>query len=205
MRYAAVLSREAAPNSNSWQAPHCEQEQAHLREEGGALGTASFSRSHPSASYSTCLDNLVDVMYGRHAQQAQPLPSGSKGSFGSVSWSPAQSLSLCTDSGVSGDYYSRTPCSNAKRMHGGQRHGVTGGYRQVCAADDCIASRLQPPGSAGWQALSGSPAPSRCAKTAEMSPLGVCMLQSACIPDGQQTVLVTTSHCASIPKILTYW
>lgn len=168
-------------------------------------------RGRPSASYSTCLDNLVDVMYGRHAQQAQPLPSGSKGSHDSVSWGPTQSLSICTDSGMSADY-SRTPCSHGKRVLGGQRHG-TGGYRQVCAAEDGIASRLKPPGaSASWQPLSGSHPPSRCLHTAEsswmLSPLGVCALQSACIPAGRQhKVLHTASHymCSPVAFIPPPW
>ena len=144
-----------------------------------------------TTSYSACLDNLVDGMYGRHAQHAQPLPSGSKSS---VSWSPVRSLSICTDSGMSADV-SRTPCSHARRVPGGNRHAITGGYRQVCAADERIASRLQPPGgsaAAAWQPLSGSHPPSRCLHTADsnlmLSPLGVCALQS-CIPGRQLQVL----------------
>jgi hypothetical protein len=198
VRCAAVVSKEAAPNSNHLKASPCEQEHAQLRGEAGSMGSADLPGIHPNTSYSTYLDNLVDVMYGRHSQQAQALPSCSKGSHGSVSWSPAQSLSFCTDDGVSGDYFSRTPCSHTKRLYSDQRHGMTGGYRKCFAVDDCTASRMQAPGTAGWQPLSGSPAPSCCAQTADsssmMSPLGVCMLQSACMPDKHYTVMVTTSQ-----------
>ena len=163
---------------------------------GQQAATKDFTPMGRSAtSYSACLDNLVDGMYGRHAQHAQPLPSGSRSS---VSWSPVHSLSICADSGMSADV-SQTPCSQARKVPGGNRHGVTGGYRQVCAADERAASRLQPPGgsaAASWQPLSGSHPPSRCMHTADLmlSPLGVCTLQS-CIPGRQLQVLHHSPRC----------
>lgn len=207
MRCAAVPSgREAAPGDTGGQAP-CVQDQGHPVEEGSA--TQGTPKTRQRTSNSTCLDNLVDAMYGMHAEHAQPLPSGSKGSYGSVSWSPAQSLSICTDSGISADF-SRTPCSHGKRVQGSHRHGVTDGYRQVCAADDCIASRLQPaaPGSVSWQPLSASLAPSRCVPPADsswmLSPLGVCGLQTGCVPDRQphKVCRPVSQTCSQMPALM---
>lgn len=140
------------------------------------------------ASVLSCLDSLVDGVCDRHSRHAKPLPCPSRGSNGSVSWSPAQSLSMCTDSGISMDY-TRTPRSCGDMLQGRQRLGAAGRCWQQCSGDGSIVSRLRPP-SATWQPLSSSHIQSPCAHmhTADgkwmLSPLDLC----AYIPDKKHKV-----------------